>query len=341
MDARADELAISSGVGRPGGIIKRAAVDIKTRASATGIAPHSQRCGVWHRRVWYRPAAANFRAPPTPLLLHWAGRVLMPRRPRSGRLLAIDLVVLDHADRRHVIDLLQRKRASAVQRDDLSLRMHDRAAHDGHTCLQPAWHDVLDARIGVAAQQASAGSEPFVRRNESARHARPDLRVCARPKCRSARATCTECGGGQLAFPEQPPAFRPAHGPKRQGYGCRVRHVSASGVTEESAMQWCVHVRVRAEGREGRSISGVAGKPTTTTASFRSRQRRENAGILAGLYSMIGIMGESSSPSTCTARRATKPASFELRAERTRQTCASDALRWTDQHRALRVTTSC
>jgi hypothetical protein len=62
---------------------------------------------------------------------------------------------------------------------------------------------------------------------------------------------------------------------------------------------------------------------------------------LAGLYSMIGIMGESSSPSTCTARRATKPASFELRAERTRQTCASDALRWTDQHRALSVATSC
>ena len=55
LDARADELAISSGVGRPGGIIKRAAVDIKIRASATGIAPHSQRC-VWHRRVWYRPA---------------------------------------------------------------------------------------------------------------------------------------------------------------------------------------------------------------------------------------------------------------------------------------------
>ena len=134
LDARADELAISSGVGRPGGIIKRAAVDIKIRASATGIAPHSQRC-VWHRRVWYRPAGANFRARPTPLLLHWAGRVLMPRRPRSGRLLAIDLVVLDHADRRHVIDLLQRKRASAVQTDDLSLRMHDRAAHDGHACL--------------------------------------------------------------------------------------------------------------------------------------------------------------------------------------------------------------
>ena len=97
-------------------------------------------------------------------------------------------------------------------------------------------------------------------------------------------------------------------------YGCRVRHVSASGVAEESAMQWCVHVRVRADGREGRSISGVAGKPTTTTASFRSRQRRENAGILAGLYSMIGIMGESSSPSTCTTRRATKPASFVLSA---------------------------
>ena len=268
MDARADELAISSGVGRPGGIVKRAAVDIKTRASATGIAPHSQRC-VRHRRVWYRPAGANFRARPTPLLLHWAGRVLMLRRPRSGRLLAIDLVVLDHADRRHVIDLLQRKRASAVQRDDLSLRMHDRAAHDGHTCLQPAWHDVLDARIGVAAQQASAGSEPFVRRNESARHARPDLRVCARPKCRSARATCTECGGRQLAFPERT-AGRP--------FGQRVgRNGKATAVECGTCRPPAWRRNRRCSGACMSAYVQMGGRAARSAESQGSRRRRRRA----------------------------------------------------------------
>lgn len=36
---------------------------------------------------------------------------------------------------------------------------------------------------------------------------------------------------------------------------------------------------------------GVAGKPTTTTASLRWKQRRENAAILAGWNNMIGCNG--------------------------------------------------
>ena len=42
----------------------------------------------------------------------------------------------------------------------------------------------------------------------------------------------------------------------------------------------------------------TAGKPTTTTASPRFRHSRENAQIFGAEYSIIGTMGESSSPRT-------------------------------------------
>eukprot|EP00962_Isochrysis_galbana_P015490 scaffold4440_cov109-Isochrysis_galbana.AAC.5 len=50
--------------------------------------------------------------------------------------------------------------------------------------------------------------------------------------------------------------------------------------------------------RERERSSGVAGKPTTTTAIARLRQLREKLQIFSGWYSMIGMMGESMSPRT-------------------------------------------